>query len=149
MAGPTTTSAGTPAFEDSQGWTVTIGGTVYKCTDVSKKRGGDSAASGSQQLDVSTIDIPSGSDKVYQSPPLNEVTSSGGTGVLATYSFEYIGRTEPQLNTNLRVTIAHATHGTWEDGTGRVTDNEIKLKVNDTIRGSMTVELVSKTPPAP
>lgn len=139
------TSAGTPAIADSQGTTFTFGGVSYKATKVTVKYGGDSAASGTQQIDVSTLDLPSGSDKVYQSPPLNEVTSAGGTGIVATIDVDFMGKESPTLNQNAGLVISSLSI----NGTAKCTAYDITLAVNDVIRGTASFDLVSTSPPSP
>ena len=141
----TTTSSGAPAIADSQGTNFTFGGKAYKATKVTVKYGGDSAASGSQQIDVSTLDLPSGSDKVYQSPPLNEVTSAGGTGIVATIDVDFMGKESPALNSNAALVISSLSI----NGTAKCTAYDITLAVNDVIRGTASFDLVSATPPTP
>lgn len=135
-----TKSSGGPGIEDSQGTTFVFDSKAFKATKVEVDFGGGSTTSSSNQIDVSHLGLASGSDKEYQSPPLNEVTSTGGTGVIATIDIDFLGLEKPNL----------ATHGIdcgaklQISGQARCTAYTLTAAVNDVLKGTATFELTSK-----
>ena len=137
MAIPTTTS-GAVGVEDSQGTWFVFNAKKFRATKITRSHGGSgSAASSTSQVDVSHLGLASGSNKEYQSPPLNEVSSSGGTGVLATISVDFLGLEEPDLaehaidlGAKLKVS-----------GKARCTEYNVTASVNEVLKGSATFEL--------
>ena len=139
MPAPTTTSAGTPAITDSQSSTVTFNAVTFKATKVSVTFGGGSTSSaGASQIDVSDLSLASGSNKVYQSPPLNEVTSSGGTGVIATISIDFLDLQKPELNAEHPIKLGAKLA---ISGKAKCTEYQLDAAVNDVIRGSAKFDL--------
>jgi hypothetical protein len=139
MAGPTTTSSGSPAITDSQGSTVTFNAVTFKATKVSVVfGGGSSASSGSSQIDVSHLGLASGSNKEYQTPPLNEVTSGGGTGVIATVSIDFLDLQRPELNAEHDIDLGAKLK---IKGKAKCTEYQLDAQVNDVLRGSAKFDL--------
>ena len=139
MPAPTTTSAGTAAITDSQGSNVTFNAVTFKATKVSVTFGGGStASSGAAQIDVSDMSLASGSNKVYQTPPLNEVTSSGGTGVIATISIDFLDLQKPTLNSEAVIKLGAKLA---ISGKAKCTEYQLDAAVNDVIRGSAKFDL--------
>ncbi len=139
MAAPVTTS-GAAGIEDSQGTTFKFNSVAFKATKVSVKYGGSggSTASGSQ-IDVSHLGLASGSNKEYQAPPLNEVSSSGGTGVIATIDVDFLGLQKPDLATHkidcgVKLGIS---------GQARCVSYELTATVNDVLKGTASFELTT------
>lgn len=139
MAGPTTTSTGGAAITDSQGSTVTFNAVTFKATKVSVTFGGGStASSGASQIDVSHIGLASGANKEYQSPPLNEVTSAGGTGVIATISIDFLDLQKPELNAEHPIDLGAKLA---IKGKAKCTEYTLDATVNDVLRGSAKFDL--------
>jgi hypothetical protein len=132
---------------DSQGSTITFNGVTFKGTDVNiTYGGGGGAAASTAQIDVSHLGIPSGSNKEYQSPPLGEVVSAAGVGVLATISMNFLDLQKPILNVEHPIDLGAklAIHGT-----AKCTEYTLEAKVNDVIRGSAKFDLVTQSPTYP
>lgn len=136
-----TLSTGGPGVEDSQGSKFVFNGKAFKATKIEVSRGSASASGGSSQLDVSDLSLASGSDRVYQSPPLNEVSSgTGGTGVLATISIDFLGMEEPDLaehsiDCGAKLKIS---------GKARCTEYTNTAAVGEVLKGSASFELTSR-----
>jgi hypothetical protein len=144
-----TTSAGTTAITDSQGSVVTFAGATFKATKVSVTFGGGTTASTTAQIDVSDLSLASGTNKVYQSPPLNEVTSSGGTGVLATISMDFLDLMRPGLNSEQDFDLGAKLK---IKGKAKCTEYQLDAAVNDVLRGSAKFDvtvLSAYTPATP
>lgn len=128
------------AVADSQGTQFVFNSVKFKATKVSYKAGGGSAAGSDQQIDVSTLDLATGANKVYQAPPLAEVSSSSGTGVIATITVDFLGLEKPELN------VAHAIDLGAKiaiSGTAKATEYTLDASVNDVLRGSVTFDLLT------
>jgi hypothetical protein len=132
---------------DSQGSTITFNGVTFKGTDVNiTYGGGGGAASSTAQIDVSHLGIPSGSNKEYQSPPLGEVVSAAGVGVLATISMNFLDLQKPILNVEHPIDLGAKLA---IKGTAKCTEYTLEAKVNDVIRGSAKFDLVTQAPTYP
>jgi len=139
MANTHTTSSGGAAITDSQGSTITFNAVTFKATKVSVVFGGGStASSGASQIDVSHVGLASGSNKEYQSPPLNEVTSAGGTGVIATISMDFLDLQKPELNAEHDIDLGAKLA---IKGKARCTEYQLDLAVNDVLRGTAKFDL--------
>ncbi len=135
-----TNSKGGPAIVDSQGTQFVLGTHAYHATKISVSFGGSTTSGGAAQIDVSTLDLASGSDKVYQSPPLNEVTSAGGTGVVATVSIDFFGVERPTTNLEQPVDLGAKLA---ISGKGKVTEYSLDAEVNQVIKGTLKLDLTS------
>lgn len=133
------TSAGTPGVEDSQGSTFVFNGKAFKATKIDIAYGGTTSAASASQIDVSHLSQPTGSNKLYQAPPLNEVTSTSGTGTLATIDIDFLGLEKPDL----------ATHGIdcgaklAVSGTARCISYNLTAEVNNVLKGTASFELLT------
>ena len=137
MAAPKTTS-GAVGVEDSQGTWFIFNTTKFKATKVTRSHGGSgSAAASTSQVDVSHLGLASGANKEYQSPPLNEVSSAGGTGVLATISVDFLGLEEPDLAEH-KIDLGAKLK---VSGMARCTEYNLTASVGEVLKGSATFEL--------
>lgn len=131
------------AVVTSQGSTVTFNSKTFEATDLSVAFGGGSASSGgTTQIDVSHIGLADGANKVYQSPPLAEVSSSSGTGVIATITLNFLGLEEPELYVEHPIDLGAKLK---IKGTAKCTEYNLDLKVNDVIRGSAKFDLITRS----
>lgn len=138
---PATNSIGGTAVIDSQGSIFVFNSKAFQATKITIEYGGGSSSSGgASQIDVSTLDLASGSDKVYQSPPLNEVTSAGGTGVIATISLDFIGLEKPVLNSEFGIDLGAKLA---ISGKAKCTAYSLDAAVNDILRGTAKFDLTS------
>jgi hypothetical protein len=138
---PVRNSKGGVGIEDSQGTQFVLGTKAYHATKISVSYGGSTTSTGSSQIDVSTLDLATGSDKVYQSPPLNEVTSSGGTGVIATVSVDFFGVEKPTLNLEMGIDLGAKLA---ISGKGKVTEYQLDAEVNNVIKGTLKLDITSQ-----
>ena len=130
------------AITDSQGSTITFNAVVFKATDVNiTYGGGGGAAASTAQIDVSHVGIASGGMKEYQSPPLGEVVSAAGVGVLATITMNFLDLQKPILNVEHPIDLG-AKLGI--KGTAKCTEYTLEAKVNDVLRGSAKFDLVTQ-----
>jgi hypothetical protein len=130
------------AVVDSQGSTVTFNGVTFKATKVTVTYGGGGgSASSTAQIDVSHVGIPSGGMKEYQSPPLGEVVSASGVGVVATITMDWIDLQRPILNVEHPIDLGAKAK---IKGGAKCTEYTVDLAVNDIIRGSAKFDLVSE-----
>lgn len=96
-------------FEDSQDTTLTFAGTEYKCTNIqrSTEGGGDVA---DQRIDVSTLDLASGSCRVFQEPPLVDCGVGGSDGK-TTFTVDFYGSESIPVNTSAALVIQDTSEG--------------------------------------
>ena len=90
-------------FTDSQDTTLTYNGTQYYCTSIVRNTEGAGDVT-DQRVDVSTLDLASGSCRVYQSPPLVDCGAGGANGT-RTFQVDFYGTEEPPLNASLTLVI--------------------------------------------
>jgi hypothetical protein len=113
-------------YEDSQGITFTFAGQEFGCTNIKKKVNGSST---DDKIDVSTTDIPSGSKRLYQDPPLIDDPNKG---VLAIVSISFLGLEEPPTDKAYPIECA----GLGISGTARCASYEVEAAVGDVIKGT-------------
>lgn len=113
-------------YEDSQGIIFTFAGQEFGCTNIKKKVEGFSTA---DKLDVSTTDIPSGSKRLYQDPPLIDDPNKGVLGIV---SISFLGLQEPPIDKAYPIECA----GLGISGTARCTSYEVEAAVGDVIKGT-------------
>ena len=124
---------------DSQGSTVTYDGVTFLATRVNVTFGGGSSSSGSDsQIDVSHLGLSSGSNKEYQAPPLAEVVSAGGAGVIATVTIDFLDLEKPDLNVAAAIDLGAKLA---IKGTAKCTEYTLDANTNDVIRGSAKFDL--------
>lgn len=131
------------AVTTSQGSVITFNGITFQATDVSVSYGGGSTSGGgASQLDVSHLGLADGATKLYQSPPLAEVASAGGTGVLATITMNFLDLQEPELYVEHPIDLGSKLK---IKGTAKCTEYNLDLKTNDVIRGSAKFDLITRS----
>ena len=88
-------------FLDSQGTTLTFAdknakAVTFYCTSIAKSTEGAGDLT-DQRVDVSTLDLASGTCRVYQDPVLKDCGAGGAEGTV-TFQVEYYGSEEPDVN---------------------------------------------------
>ena len=126
-------------FDDSQGTTFSFGGTEYPITDLSESNEGGSDPT-EQRIDVSTLDLASGADRVYQDPPLIDRGPAGADGTKSV-SISFYGKTAPPVNTE--AVLVCSTLGINQNAT--CTNVTRELAVGEVIKG--TAEFTLSTTP--
>ena len=96
-------------FTDSQATELTYNSVIYYCTSIARNTEGAGDLT-DQRVDVSTLDLPSGSCRVYQDPPLKDCGTGGENGTV-TFQVEYYGTEEPPLNQSLDLVIKQTVGG--------------------------------------
>lgn len=96
-------------FTDSQDTTLTYNGTQYYCTSIVRNAEGAGDLT-DQKIDVSTLDLASGSCRVYQEPALIDCGAGGANGT-RTFQVDFYGPDEPELNTSLTLKIEQTQSG--------------------------------------
>lgn len=96
-------------FTDSQDTTLTYNGTQYYCTSIVRNAEGAGDLT-DQKIDVSTLDLASGSCRVYQEPPLIDCGAGGANGT-RTFQVDFYGTDEPELNSSLTLVITQTQSG--------------------------------------
>ena len=96
-------------FTDSQDTTLTYNGTQYYCTSIVRNTEGAGDVT-DQRVDVSTLDLASGSCRVYQNPVLVDCGAGGANGT-RTFQVDFYGTEEPPLNESLTLVISQAGVG--------------------------------------
>lgn len=135
--------ATTGTITDSQGSTITFDSQTFKATKCSVTFGGGAAtSSNTQQIDVSHVGLPSGSNKEYQAPPLAEVASASGAGVIATITMDFLDLHKPQTNVELPIDLGAKLA---IKGTAKCTEYTLDISVNDVLRGSAKFDLLTKS----
>lgn len=130
-------------FEYANNTVVTFNGQTFDATNLKVDYGGgSSAATQSANIDVSTLNLAVGADRVYQAPGLNEVASATGTtGVEATVSLDFNGLENPsRTSTGHPIDLGSVLK---IKGTARCTGYSITLAVGDIVKGSATFELLT------
>ncbi len=113
-------------FPDSQGTTFTFNGAEFKCTNIKKAVSGSSAG---DKVDVSTLDLASGSKRVFQDAPLLDDPNKG---VAAVVTVTFLGLEEPP--TDKAYPIACATLGI--SGNARCTKYDAEAAVGEVLKGT-------------
>lgn len=121
-----------PTFASAQGTTFTFDGNEYQCTNIRVAVAGSGGANG--QIDVSTLDLADGSERVYQDPPLvdpnNPASDENGNQTTVTISF--FGSAQPVVNTTATLVTAGVS------GDFKCTQSELEYAVGDIVKGTAT-----------
>ena len=125
-------------FPDSQGTTFSFGGTEYSITDLSESTEGGADPT-EQRIDVSTLDLASGADRVYQDPPLIDRGPAGSAGT-KTVSISFLGSSAPPVNTEAMLVCSSLSINQNATCTSVTRD----LAVGEVIKGS--AEFTLSTP---
>lgn len=112
----------------SQGTTFTFGGVEFSATNIKAKKTGKGY---DQDVDVSTLSLASGADKIYESPALYDY---GPAGRSIEISLSYLGDDEP--NTEDELTLVCAKFGLNDPA--RCTEFELEAAVGEKIKGTAT-----------
>lgn len=139
MAVALTTTGGT-GIEDSQNTVFVLGTKAYKATKITVKFGGGSSNADSSQIEVSHLALATGASREYQAPPLADVASSGGTGVLATVDCDLLGCQKPPYNTTIAFDLGAKLA---YSGTCKITELENTAQVNDILRTSISIDVLT------
>ena len=91
-------------FTDSQNTTLVYNNITYYCTSIVRNAEGAGDLT-DQRVDVSTLDLASGSCRVYQDPPLKDCGTGGENGT-RTFQVDFYGTEEPELNSSLTLVIS-------------------------------------------
>lgn len=113
---------------DSQGTTFTFGGVEFSATNIKVKKTGKGY---DQDVDVSTLSLASGADKVYEAPALYDY---GPAGRSIEISLSYLGDDEP--NTEDELTLVCAKFGL--NDAARCSEFELEAAVGEKIKGTAT-----------
>lgn len=123
-------------YATAQGTTFSFDGTSYACTNIkvatANSEGGGGGGNG--KIDVSTLDLAEGSERVFQDPPLvdpnNPVADEDGNQTTVTISF--FGSTAPAAGTKATLTTSGVS------GTFKCTQSDIEYAVGDIVKGTAT-----------
>jgi hypothetical protein len=113
---------------DSQGTTFTFGGVEFSATNIKVKKTGKGY---DQDVDVSTLSLASGADKVYEAPALYDY---GPAGRSIEISLSYLGDDEPDTDSEL--TLVCAKFGLNDPA--RCSEFELEAAVGEKIKGTAT-----------
>lgn len=118
-------------FTTAQGTTFTFDGDTFNCTNI---KVATQQAGGNNQIDISTLDLAEGSERVYQDPPLvdpnNPVTDIDGNQTTITISF--FGTTAPLAGTTATLVTAGVS------ASYKCTQSEVEYAVGDIVKGTAT-----------
>ena len=126
-------------FTDSQATTLTYNTAEYFCTSIVRNAEGAGDLT-DQRVDVSTLDLASGSCRVYQDPPLKDCGTGGADGTV-TFQVDFYGTEEPQLNTSLDLVIKQTLAGVEDeifDGKATCTSASTTWATGEVVTGSAT-----------
>jgi hypothetical protein len=112
----------------SQGTTFSFGMTTFAATNIKVKKTGKGY---DQRVDVSTLELEDGDDKVYEDPPLFDF---GSEGRKIEISLSYLGSDEP--NTDDELVLVCSKFGL--NSPARCTEFEREAAVGEKIKGSAT-----------
>ena len=133
-------------FTDSQDTTLTYNGTQYYCTSIVRNAEGAGDLT-DQKIDVSTLDLASGSCRVYQEPPLIDCGAGGANGT-RTFQVDFYGTDEPELNSSLTLVITQTQSGSPVEiynGNATCTSASSTWATGEVVTGSATFS-VDETP---
>ena len=126
-------------FTDSQATPLTYNAEEYFCTSIVRNAEGAGDLS-DQRVDVSTLDLISGSCRVYQDPPLKDCGTGGADGTI-TFQVDFYGAEEPPLNQSLDLVIKqtiNAVEGEIYNGKATCTSASTTWAVGEVVAGSAT-----------
>ncbi len=126
-------------FTDSQATTLTYNAAEYYCTSIVRNAEGAGDLT-DQRLDVSTLDLPSGSCRVYQDPALKDCGPAGADGTV-TFQVDFYGPEEPKLNESLDLLIKQTVGGVEGDifdGKATCTSASTTWATGEVVSGSAT-----------
>ncbi len=128
---------------DSQGTEMSFDGVKFLATKISVQRGGGSSGGGdTNRIDVSHLGLPSGSQKVYQAPPLNEPEDTSANGVVATVTVDFLDLQKPTRNVEKAIDLGDKLKIT---GMAKCTEYTLDANTNDVIRGQAKFEMTTIT----
>lgn len=113
----------------SQGTTFSFAGTSYKCMECTR----EGSAPSRERIDLSTLDLADGSEKVYANAPLKEPADPRKFNI----QFRAYGSAEPPTE-GAEGTLTT----TGGSGTYRCTSSSISRKTGQFVEGSATFEQV-------
>ena len=126
-------------FTDSQATELTYNNVTYYCTSIVRNAEGAGDLT-DQRVDVSTLDLASGSCRVYQDPPLKDCGTGGADGTI-TFQVDYYGTEEPPLNQSLDLVIKQTVSGVEGEiynGKATCTSASNTWAVGEVVTGSAT-----------
>lgn len=130
-------------FESSQGTTFTFAGASYKCLDIQisdsapEPKDASDPTEGGNKVDVSTLDLASGSYRCYQTAPLLEPTEAtdpdtGEAIVTTTVTITFRGASRPPCGVEDTLSTSGA------GGTYKCTESSVTRRVGEFVEGSAT-----------
>ena len=122
-------------FTDSQNTTLTYNGTTFYCTSIARNTEGAGDLT-DQRVDTSTLDLASGSCRVYQDPPLKDCGTGGENGT-RTFQVDFYGTEEPELNSSLTL-VSEQDGGEIFNGNATCTSASNTWAVGEVVTGSAT-----------
>lgn len=118
-------------FTTAQGTTFEFDGDEYSCTNLKVST---QQAAGNGQIDISTLDLAEGSERLYQDQPLvdpnNPVADENGNQTTITISF--FGTTAPVPGTTATLTT------TGISAQYKCTQSDVEYAVGDIVKGTAT-----------
>ena len=126
-------------FTDSQSTELAYNNVTYYCTNITRNAEGAGDLT-DQRVDVSTLDLASGSCRVYQDPALKDCGAGGADGTI-TFQVDYYGREEPPLNQSLDLVIKQTVSGEESEiynGKATCTSASNTWAVGEVVTGSAT-----------
>ncbi len=126
-------------FTDSQSTTLTYNSVEYFCTSIVRNAEGAGDLT-DQRVDVSTLDLASGSCRVYQDPPLKDCGTGGADGTV-TFQVDFYGDEEPPLNQSLDLVIKQTISGVEGEiynGKATCTSSSTTRATGEVVTGSAT-----------
>ena len=122
-------------FTDSQNTTLVYNNVTFFCTSIVRNTEGAGDLT-DQRVDVSTLDLASGSCRVYQDPPLKDCGTGGANGTV-TFQVDFYGTEEPQLNSSLTLVISQ-DDGEIFNGNATCTSASNTWATGEVVTGSAT-----------
>lgn len=118
-----------------------FGALELHCTNVDEATSSSAPSSTENTIDVSTLDIDNGGEKIYAQAPLTE-PSVAVAGTETTLSVSFLGPTAPVAGEAKVITINSVNRGTW-----KCTRANLTKAVNEYVAG--TAEFTLVTAPTP
>ena len=121
-------------FASAQGTEFSFGGSSFSCTNIKVSTANSEGGGGTNKIDVSTLDLADGAERVFQDPPLVDPNApvSDEDGNQTTVTISFLGASGPTVGAKETLST------TGLSGLFKCTQAEIEYAVGDIVKGTAT-----------